>query len=143
MNGDEISKIGYRRRVDDMRLPLEHGTPASRARRMAERALQGWNLSDRADDVLLVTTELVQNVTQHTDDGGELRMSLDGDSILVEVTDTNPRMPLLQQPAPGRVGGRGMLLIAGVARAWGSRPAAWAGRTGKTVWAKIAARLPH
>jgi len=121
-----------------MRLPLEHGTPASRARRLAENALQGWDLSDRADDVLLVTTELVQNVTKHTDDGGELRVSLDGDSILVEVTDTDPRMPLLRQPEPGRIGGRGMLLIAGVARAWGSRPAAWAGRAGKTVWAKIA-----
>ena len=126
-----------------MRLPLEHGTPAAQARRLAERALQGWNLSDRTDDVLLVTTELVQNVTQHTDDGGELRVFLDGDSILVEVTDTDPRMPLVRQPEPGRIGGRGMLLIAGVARTWGSRPAAWAGRAGKTVWAKIAKRRPR
>lgn len=69
--------------MDDIRLPLDHGMPTSRARRLAERALRGWNLSDRADDVLLVTTELVQNVTKHTDDGGELRLRLDGDAILV------------------------------------------------------------
>jgi anti-sigma regulatory factor (Ser/Thr protein kinase) len=126
--------------VDDIRLPLDHGTPASRARRLAERALQRWNLSDRADDVLLVTTELVQNVTQHTDDGGELRLRLEGDSILVEVTDTNPDAPRLRSPELDRAGGRGMLLIAAVARQWGSRPAAWAGRAGKTVWAELARR---
>jgi anti-sigma regulatory factor (Ser/Thr protein kinase) len=117
--------------------------PASRARRLADEALQSWDLADRADDVLLVTTELVQNVTKHTDDGGELRVSLDGDAILVEVTDTNPRLPLVLQPEPGRVGGRGMLLIAAVARSWGTRPAAWAGRKGKTVWAELAKRLPR
>jgi len=129
--------------VDDIRLPLEHGTPASRARRLAERALRRWNLSDRADDVLLVTTELVQNVTQHTDDGGELRLTLRGDSILVEVTDTNPLEPSVQAVETSRAGGRGMLLIAAVARRWGSRPAAWAGRAGKTVWAEVARRLPR
>ena len=129
--------------MDDIRLPLDHGQPASRARRLAERALQGWNLSDRADDVLLVTTELVQNVTQHTDDGGELRLRLDGDAILVEVTDTNPDEPQVRRPDADRTGGRGMLLIASVARQWGSRPAAWAGQAGKTVWAELARRLPR
>jgi anti-sigma regulatory factor (Ser/Thr protein kinase) len=129
--------------VDDIRLPLDHGTPASRARRLAERALRGWNLSDRTDDVLLVTTELVQNVTQHTDDGGELRLALSGDAILIEVTDTSPDRPSVQQSAPDRAGGRGMLLITAVARRWGSRPAAWAGRAGKTVWAELARRLPR
>jgi two-component sensor histidine kinase len=140
---NEFIEIGYHAGVDDIRLSLDHSTPASRARRLAERALHGWNLSDRADDVLLVTTELVQNVTQHTDDGGELHVVLRDDSILIEVTDTNPRMPRVQQPASGRTGGRGMLLVAAVARSWGSRPASWAGRKGKTVWAEISKRLPH
>lgn len=129
--------------MDDIRLPLDHGTPASRARRLAERALQGWNLTDRTDDVLLVTTELVQNVTKHTDDGGELRLRLDGDAILVEVTDTSPDEPSVRDLDLGRDGGRGMLLISSVARRWGSRPAAWAGRAGKTVWAELARRLPR
>jgi histidine kinase-like protein len=129
--------------VDDIRLALDHRTPASLTRRLAERALRGWNLSDRADDVLLVTTELVQNVTQHTDDGGELRLALHDDTILVEVTDTDPRMPRVRQQKADRVGGRGMWLVAAVARRWGSRPAAWAGRTGKTVWAELARRLPR
>jgi anti-sigma regulatory factor (Ser/Thr protein kinase) len=129
--------------VDDIRLGLDHGTPAAKARRTAERALKDWNLSDRADDVLLVTTELVQNVTKHTDDGGELRMALRDDAILIEVTDTNPLPPHVQPVQPHRLGGRGLLLIASVARRWGTRPAIWAGRTGKIVWAEVARRLPR
>jgi anti-sigma regulatory factor (Ser/Thr protein kinase) len=129
--------------MDDIRVPLEHGTPASSARRTAERALRRWGMTDRTDDVLLVTTELVQNVTKHTDDGGELRMAVSGDAILIEVTDTNPAPPRMQQPRPHRGGGRGVMLIASVARRWGTRPAVWAGRTGKIVWAEIVRRLPR
>jgi anti-sigma regulatory factor (Ser/Thr protein kinase) len=134
---------GYTEEMNDIRLSLEHGVPASEARRLARRMLLGWNLSERADDVLLVTTELVQNVTKHTGDGGELRLALDDDSIFVEVTDTSPRVPHVQQPEPDRIGGRGMLLIAAVARRWGTRPAAWAGQVGKTVWAELARRVPR
>lgn len=132
---------GYRSGVDEIRLPLVHGTPGSEARRACKRALDDWQESGQADDVLLVTTELVQNVTQHTDDGGELRLSLRDDAILVEVTDTSPQPPHLRRPAASTPGGRGMQLIAATARRWGTRPAAWAGRTGKVVWAEIARRI--
>ena len=40
---------------------------------------------------LVVVTELVGNVARHTDDGGELTLTLQGDSILVEVADSSPR----------------------------------------------------
>ncbi|HYN94219.1 MAG TPA: ATP-binding protein [Pilimelia sp.] len=129
--------------VDDIRMPLEHGTPASRVRRVAERALLGWGLADRSDDVLLVATELVQNVTKHTDDGGELRLSLCADTILIEVTDTSTRLPRVRPIDRRRHGGRGMLIIAAVARRWGTHPAAWAGRTGKVVWAELARLREH
>ncbi len=127
--------------MDDIRLPLEHGSTAFQARRVAESALQDWDLSDRADDVLLVTTELVQNVTKHTDDGGELRLQLCDDAILVEVTDTSPDVPCTQPADARRLGGRGLVLVAAVTRRWGVRPASWAGRTGKVVWAELARRL--
>jgi anti-sigma regulatory factor (Ser/Thr protein kinase) len=129
--------------VDDIRVPLDHGTPASSARRSAERALDRWGLTAHTDDVLLVTTELVQNVTQHTDDGGEFRMSVTDDVILIEVTDTNPALPQMREIRPYRAGGRGMVLIASVARRWGTRPAVWAGRTGKIVWAELVRRWPR
>jgi anti-sigma regulatory factor (Ser/Thr protein kinase) len=127
--------------MDERRLPLEHDTPASSARRLAENALQAWDLTERTDDVLLVASELVQNVTKHTDDGGEFRLSLQDDAILIEVTDTNPTLPRQHAPEPHVAGGRGLLLITAVARRWGSRPAAWAGHKGKVVWAELAKRL--
>ncbi|MGN9809952.1 ATP-binding protein [Micromonospora sp. BQ11] len=129
--------------MDDIRVPLRHGTPASLVRRVAQQALRRWGLTDHADDVLLVATELVQNVTQHTDDGGELRMTVRDDAVLIEVTDTNPAPPHRRQPHPDEVGGRGMFLIASVARRWGTRPGVWAGRTGKIVWAEIVRRSTH
>jgi anti-sigma regulatory factor (Ser/Thr protein kinase) len=130
--------------VDDIRVPLERDTPSSSARRIVERALRRWGVTDEVEeDALLVTTELVQNVRKHTDDGGELRMTLRDDAILIEVADTNPAPPRVQHPEPHRVGGRGMMLIASLTRQWGTRPAVWAGRTGKIVWAEIVRRLPR
>ena len=128
--------------MDDLRLTLDHRTPTSLVRRLTKRALHRWHLAGRADDVLLVITELVQNVTAHTADGGELCLAVTDDTILIEVTDTDPHAPELRRPAPNQIGGRGLLLIASVARRWGCRPSAWAGRAGKTVWAELAVALP-
>ena len=127
--------------MGDVQLTLTHDTPASTARRVCRVALDDWDLTACADDVLLVATELVHNVHQHTDDGGHLRLSLHDDAILVEVTDSDPRAPQPQLLDRGKTGGRGLLLVAAVARRWGSRPAFWAGRRGKTVWAELARRL--
>lgn len=138
---DDPSLAGYVDGMEDIRLPFTHDTPTSTARRACQRALNDWELSERADDVLLVTSELVQNVAQHTDDGGELRLALHDDTILIEVTDTNPQPPRLQHLDLCKPGGRGLLLIAATACRWGTRPAAWAGRTGKVVWAELTRRL--
>ncbi|MET0425142.1 MAG: alpha/beta fold hydrolase [Actinoplanes sp.] len=135
--------VGFVRSHAARHMRLDHATPAAEARRLAEQALNDWHLTDRSDDVLLVTTELVQNVTQHTEDGGELRLRLQDDAVIVEVTDTDPRPPRLKPIAPLVPGGRGLRLVAAAARTWGSRPAAWAGRTGKIVWVEIAKRLPR
>jgi hypothetical protein len=124
-------------------MALEHGAPAARARRLAEEVLVDWDMTDRTSEVLLVTTELVQNVTQHTSDGGELRLRRRDDAVLIEVTDGDPELPRVQGPSPTAVGGRGMLIVAATARRWGARPARWAGRTGKVVWAEVTRRLPR
>ncbi|WP_213004653.1 alpha/beta fold hydrolase [Paractinoplanes toevensis] len=129
--------------ADDHRMSLDHGTPTAQARRLAERVLHDWNMTDRTEEVLLVTTELVQNVAKHTADGGELRLRRQDDSILIEVTDSDPQLPQLKRTPPTVAGGRGLLLVAATARQWGSRPVRWAGRAGKIVWAEIARRLPN
>lgn len=133
-----LSYVGTVSGMGDFQLTLARDTLASTARRVCRHALDDWGLAERADDVLLVATELVCNVARHTDDGGHLRLSLHNDAILIEVTDTNPRPPRPQAVDPARLGGRGLLLVTAVAHRWGTRPATWAGRRGKTVWAELA-----
>lgn len=116
---------------------VTHGAPASIARRTAEETLRAWDLIRCADDVLLVITELVQNVTKHTTGDGELHLFRQPDSILIEVTDADPELPRLSRPDPRRLGGRGLLLVAAVALSWGTRNTVWNGRTGKVVWAQL------
>jgi anti-sigma regulatory factor (Ser/Thr protein kinase) len=89
------------------------------------------------DDVLLVVSELVQNVSQHTRGDGELVLTT-GDGVLIEVRDDDPAQPSLQSPDLQRLGGRGLLLVAAVADEWGTRPAG----TGKIVWARLPMPVP-
>jgi anti-sigma regulatory factor (Ser/Thr protein kinase) len=122
-----------------VQLRFTHQTPAALARRVAERASRAWNVRrEDGDDLLLVTTELVQNAIQHTGNGGELRLSLARESIVVEVDDTSDELPDLPQessPAAGVLRGRGLRLVAVIARRWGSRPRPGGG---KVVWAELA-----
>ena len=124
--------------VHELHLLLSPSTSAAAARRAAEEALRVWDLVHHADDVLLVTTELVANVIQHTDGAGELLLALRPDVILIEVADTSPRPPTPLDHDVRRSGGRGLLLVAAIAHRWGWRPELWAGQTGKVVWAEIA-----
>jgi anti-sigma regulatory factor (Ser/Thr protein kinase) len=84
-------------------------------------------------DVLLVVTELVDNVVQHTDGGGELHLLRDDDAVWIEVHDHSRVFPQLQRADPRRPGGRGLLLVAAITDRWGSRPTP----TGKLVWARL------
>lgn len=123
--------------MPSFRLHFEHSAPAATARRTAREALEAWKASDVLDDLLLVVTELVQNVTRHTSNGGELVLSIRGDTILVEVRDASPVLPHLREQDPRRAGGRGLPVVAAIARRWGAQTSSWAGRAGKVVWAEV------
>jgi anti-sigma regulatory factor (Ser/Thr protein kinase) len=79
--------------------PLPHAPRAvSAVRRRVEAVLTHWNLSaDTADDVLLVTSELLTNALVHALPPATLRLSrvlVDGHSaVRVDVTDTGPVRP--------------------------------------------------
>jgi hypothetical protein len=119
--------------VDPLRLPFDHHTDSASLRHTAHDKLAGWQEGDAVDDTLLVITELVQNVIQHTGDGGELALSRRPDAVLVEVFDGSHKMPRVQRPDPRRVGGRGMVVVEAMSLAWGSRPTG----DGKVVWAEM------
>lgn len=119
--------------MEILRRVFRNGEPAAPLRLAARAALE--RTFDQVDeDVLLVVSELVQNVSQHTGGDGELVLSA-GDGVLVEVEDGDPAAPCLRRPDTRRPGGRGLLLVAGMAAEWGTRSAA----TGKVVWARLPA----
>ena len=118
---------------------IEHGgDAATRARRFARETVHGWNLGDIVLEAELVTTELVTNAVLH----GELPISIElehRDGVLrVAVADGSLLPPVLGQPGNDAMTGRGLALVASVAKQWGVTPAA-SERKGKVVWAEIAA----
>nr|WP_296069264.1 ATP-binding protein [uncultured Actinoplanes sp.] len=119
-----------------LRLPFDHDTDSASLRHAAEGRLAGWQAAEQVDDTLLVITELVQNVIQHTGDGGELALSHPSGVVVVEVFDSSRDLPRVLGPDPRRLGGRGMLLVDAVSHAWGTHLTA----TGKVVWATLPAQ---
>jgi anti-sigma regulatory factor (Ser/Thr protein kinase) len=115
-------------------LPNAVGT----ARRFVVAQLHKWGLDALADDVELVTSELVTNAVQEVGldivpaDYAELhdarppvivlRLRLTVRRLLCEVWDPSPHPPATAQAALLDEGGRGMSLIAALASRWGSYP---------------------
>ena len=71
-------------------------TSAAAARRFVTERVSEWGLDDLLDDALLVSSELAANAVTHGRVPGrdfELRLSLVGGSVRVEVTDTHSGPP--------------------------------------------------
>ncbi|MEV7417059.1 ATP-binding protein [Streptomyces sp. NPDC089919] len=96
---------------------------------------------NRADDVLLVVSELVTNACRHAGGADEVRVRWQGGELFVEVEDASdvvPREPA--DEAKGETGGYGCQLVTALADHWGVRPRHEAGTgadgaCGKTVYA--------
>ncbi|MET9073733.1 ATP-binding protein [Streptomyces sp. NPDC004232] len=118
--------------------PAEPG--AVRAARAAVRGqLHGWSLDCVADLTALLVSELVTNSLRHATGPIGVRLvrpaGLDGArTLLVEVSDPLPDPPRERVARPEDEGGRGLQLVAGSSRRWGTRP----GASGKTVWFELA-----
>ena len=121
--------------MEIMRWVIDHGEPVGTLRHSARATLAPWLTSDDLDDAMVVISELVQNVTQHTAGGGELVLAVEPGAVVIEVRDHSPVLPTVQPPDARRLGGRGLLLVSGVARAWGALPTP---PHGKVVWARLA-----
>ena len=87
------------------------------ARRWAERA--GW--LDRADDLILLVSELVANAVVSAT-GGSIRMvlSLPTGALRCEVTNNGDGWPVHRVVPPTALSGRGLHLVDQLASRWGS-----------------------
>ena len=110
------------------------GTPGSAAvRRLVERALELWRLTDRREEALIIASELTENVAKHTGDGGRFKIRRRNGSVRFEVMDTSTVPPLLRSVDELAPGGRGLVLVQAFATRWGVRRH----RGGKVVWAEL------
>lgn len=117
-------------------LPGEAGQ-VPKIRGAVRRTLADWRLTELADTVELLVSELVTNAIQHA--GGQVRLRLErgAGTLLCEVCDNVRSLPLLQSPPATAERGRGILLVSELSRTWGCRRTA----SGKVVWFTM--RLPR
>lgn len=110
---------------------LDIGAPAA-ARTFVAEALARWGVD--SDDVILVVGELVSNAFRHAATRFRLSIQHSDDVVGLWVSDAGPGVPLAKAPDVEGVGGRGLMIVETLARAWGFHADT---EGGKTVWAEI------
>ena len=114
-------------------LPAELSS-AGRARRFLREALASWG-TDRYDVAgPQVVTELATNAALHARSDFTIRVRLEPDALLVEVTDTSPARPTRRHYGTDATTGRGMAMVDALSTVWGVEVAG----PGKTVWCRVA-----
>jgi hypothetical protein len=109
-------------------------TSTRRARHFVRMNCQRWHIDDLAQDAMMIVTALVENTLQHTTSAAFLRMELRNRLLTVAVSDDDPHPAVLRERAEGGVAPTGLLIVSGLAKAWGCAPTMTGG---KTVWATL------
>jgi serine phosphatase RsbU (regulator of sigma subunit) len=144
-----LDALGASYRMDDVALLAASlsGIPADRVanwimspsarsprlvRRLVRSLLEKWDLAETAETAALLTSELVTNAIRYASRPISVRLMLT-DSLLCEVQDDDPHLPVLGNPCPTEETGRGILLVSRLARRWGVSRIT----TGKVVWFEL------
>jgi anti-sigma regulatory factor (Ser/Thr protein kinase) len=125
-------------------------TAAAAARRFVRDTLQTWLIGGATiagdgliDDAVLLTSELVTNAVVHAGTPVEVTCKLAGGGVEVVVSDEHPARLVPEPPESEhipaeRTNGRGLLLPAALASAWGVTY----GQSAKAVWFRIGQAEP-
>lgn len=135
--GDERPSGSRRASSSEVVLAAQPGS-VSAARRFVRSALADSDPPPTlVEDAALVVTELVSNAVLHA--GGPITLhvvvSTGPAAVRIEVEDSSPVPPVLREYGTVASTGRGLNLVARMARRWGVDPAT----RGKRVWAELVA----
>lgn len=88
-----------------------------------------------ADDIVVVTSELVTNAIKYAPSKAEVALFLRADAVRLEVRDDEPSSPVLaeQDDTGAMVGGRGLRIVTALGSRWGVE----AEDGGKSVWVEF------
>jgi hypothetical protein len=124
------------------------GTAASAARAHVRSTLASWEMGHLTEPTVAVVSELVANAVNASADelgrplyrdGGILmiwvRLHARGPTILTEVWDQAPGVPVLRDADGKAESGRGLMMVRELSGAWGWYPLRR--QPGKCVWAEI------
>ncbi|MEU6341375.1 SpoIIE family protein phosphatase [Streptomyces sp. NPDC046977] len=108
------------------------------AREEVRALLHDWTCAEQVDAAVLLVSELTSNVLLHTDEDAALSAQLRGmpggrRRLRVDVRDRCDEMPHLRTPGETASSGRGLLLVQGLADAWGVDPLG----DGKSIWFEL------
>jgi anti-sigma regulatory factor (Ser/Thr protein kinase) len=108
-------------RVHERRVRLTAGpAAAAEARRQVEAAICAWDVPVDQDIAVLLTSELVTNAIVHDPSGiVTLAATFSRDQLRVCVFDGSRQLPVVMDAAAGAETGRGLMLVATLATAWG------------------------
>ncbi|MGP3977155.1 sodium/proline symporter PutP [Streptomyces sp. 8N114] len=115
-------------RVVSWDLPSDPAAVAD-ARTLAGRQLADWGMDDLTFTTELIVSELVTNAIRHAAGPVGLRLIRDR-GLICEVSDASSTSPRLRHARTTDEEGRGLLIVAQLARRWGTRYTA----TGKIIW---------
>ena len=106
------------------------------ARHWARERLSESGIDDgRLDLLVLLVSELVTNAVAHADPPVTLRVHVDEERTRVEVTDGVRDVPVVRDPPPTALGGRGVMFVDRLASSWGTSEEE--GEAAKAVWFEL------
>ncbi len=115
------------------RFPPKRQSPGA-ARHMVSGALRQWGYDDALrGDAELVCSELATNAVVHTRNRFSVVLRRERSGVRISVRDESPATPHPRDESATATSGRGLRLVALLARRWGVDPA----DGGKTVWADL------
>ncbi|MCX4850920.1 SpoIIE family protein phosphatase [Streptomyces sp. NBC_00893] len=122
--------------VADWDVPFDPAAVAGMRAAAAEK-VDGWGLSDLAFATELLLSELITNAIRYGSAPVTVRLLYDR-TLTCEVADSSSTSPHLRDAAAMDEGGRGLFLVAQLAKRWGARYTP----QGKVIWAEISLPRP-